>query len=90
MHKTYFNEIFNKESMWSFTKMFRRRMSLYYKYISIGLLGGSDDKESTCNVGDQGLIHGLGRYPGKGNGYPLQYSWLELDYKLKCIYKLED
>ena len=43
-------------------------------YIYIGLPGGSDDKESTCNVGDQVLIPGLGRYPGKGNGYPLQYS----------------
>ena len=29
-------------------------------------------KESTCNVGDLGLIPGLGRSPGKGKGYPLQ------------------
>ena len=34
-------------------------------------------KESTCNVGDLGLIPGLGRSPGEGNGYPLQYSSLE-------------
>ena len=34
-------------------------------------------KESVCNVGDWGLIPGLGRSPGKGNGNPLQYSWLE-------------
>ena len=39
--------------------------------------GGSDDKESACNVGDLGLIPGLGRSPGEGNGYPLQYSGLE-------------
>ena len=39
--------------------------------------GGSDGKESTCNVGDPGLIPGLGRSPGEGNGYPLQYSCLE-------------
>ena len=35
-------------------------------------LVGSDDKESTCNVGDLGLIPGLGRSPGEGKGYPLQ------------------
>ena len=34
-------------------------------------------KESSCNVGDLGLIPGLGRYPGEGKGYPLQYSGLE-------------
>ena len=38
---------------------------------------GSAGKESTCNVGDLGLIPGLGRTPGEGKGYPLQYSGLE-------------
>ena len=38
---------------------------------------GSDDKESTCNAGDPVAIPGLGRSPGEGNGYPLQYSSLE-------------
>ena len=33
------------------------------------------DKESACNVGYLGLIPGLGRSLGEGNGYPLQYSW---------------
>ena len=42
-----------------------------------GIPGSSDDKESACNVGDQGLIPGLGRFPGEGNGNPLQYSCLE-------------
>ena len=32
--------------------------------------------ESTCNVGDLGLIPGLGRSPGEGNAYSLQYSGL--------------
>ena len=36
--------------------------------------GGSDSKESACNVGDPGWIPGLGRSPGEGNGNPLQYS----------------
>ena len=40
-------------------------------------LGGSDSKESACNAGDLGLIPGLGRSPGEGLGYPLQYSCLE-------------
>ena len=37
----------------------------------------SSGKESTCNAGDPGLIPGLGRSPGEGIGYPLQYSGLE-------------
>ena len=42
-----------------------------------GFPGGSDGKESACNVGDLGSIPVLGRPPGEGNGYPLQYSDLE-------------
>ena len=38
---------------------------------------GSAGKESTCNAGDLGSIPGLGRSPGEGKGYPLQYSDLE-------------
>ena len=44
---------------------------------SLSFDGGSDSKESACNVGDLGLIPGLGRSPGEGNGNPLQYSCLE-------------
>ena len=39
--------------------------------------GGSDGKESACNIGDKSSIPGLGRSPEEGNGYPLQYSCLE-------------
>ena len=42
-----------------------------------GFPGGSDGKESACNTGNPGSIPGLGRYPGEGNGCPLQYSCLE-------------
>ena len=42
----------------------------------MGFPGGSAGKESTCSVGDLGLIPELGRSPGEGNGYPLQYSGL--------------
>ena len=46
-------------------------------YLYLGFPGSSVGKESACNAGDQGLIPGLGRSPGEGNGYPLQYSCLE-------------
>ena len=45
-----------------------------------GFPGGSDGKESACNAGDLGLIPGLGRSPGEGNGNPLQYSCLEMPW----------
>ena len=44
----------------------------------LGFPGGSAGKESTCNAGDLGLIPGLGRSPGEGKSYPLQYSWASL------------
>ena len=46
---------------------------------SCGLAG----EESACNVGDLGSIPELGRSPGKGKGYPLQYSGLE--NSMDCI-----
>ena len=45
--------------------------------------GGSAGKEFACNAGDLGLIPGLGRSPGEGKGYPLQYSGLE--NSMDCI-----
>ena len=45
--------------------------------VSLGVPCGSAGKESACNAGDLGLIPGLGRSPGEGKGYPLQYSGLE-------------
>ena len=42
-----------------------------------GFPGGSDGKDSVCNVGDPGLIPGLGRSPEQGHGNPLQYSCVE-------------
>ena len=56
------------------------QLCLFYKVgitIKGGFPGGSDGEESTCNVGDPGLISGLGRSPGEWRGYPLQYSCLE-------------
>ena len=41
------------------------------------LVAHMDGKESACNAGDLGLIPGLGRSSGEGNGGPLQFSCLE-------------
>ena len=43
----------------------------------MGFPGGSEVKESACNVEDLGSVPGLGRSPGEGNSYLLQYSCLE-------------
>ena len=43
----------------------------------VALPCGLDGKGFACNTGDSGLIVGLGRSPGEGNGNPLQYSCLE-------------
>ena len=51
--------------------------------VFLGFPGDSAGKESACNVGDLGLIPGLGRSPGEGNGYPLQNSGLE--NSMDCI-----
>ena len=63
--------------------MFRQRRKIIANdcllgaYFMLGFLGGSEVKESACNVGNLGLIPGSGRSRGEGNGYPLQYSCLE-------------
>ena len=44
----------------------------------MGFLGCSAGKESTCSAGDPGSISGVGRSPGEGRGYALQYSWASL------------
>ena len=46
-------------------------------FLGISTLCGSASKESSCNAGDPGSIPGLGRSPGEGKGYLLQYSGLE-------------
>ena len=43
----------------------------------MGFPCGVDSKESVCKAGEPGLIPGLGRSPGEGHDYPLQYSRLE-------------
>ena len=56
-----------------------------YEYLQLiwVSLGSSAGKESACNAGDLGSIPGLGRSPGEGKGYPLQYS--DLENSMGCI-----
>ena len=51
--------------------------------VFLGFPGGSDGKESAYSVGDLDSIPELGRSPGEGNAYPLQYSGLE--NSMDCI-----
>ena len=51
--------------------------------VFLGFPCGLAGKESACSSGDLGLIPALGRFPGGGKGYPLQYSGLE--NSMDCI-----
>ena len=68
---------------WKHRKIFLLVLFLHQKNFNIillenlGFAAGSDGKESACNAEDSGLISRLGRFPGEGNGYSLQYSYLE-------------
>ena len=57
--------------------------------VFLGFSGGLAGRESACNAGDLGWIPGLGRSPGEGKGYPLQYSGLEnsMDYTVHGVTK---
>ena len=56
--------------------------NIYYRLflllkLNMGFPGGSDGEESACNAADMSLIPQMGRSPGEGDGYPLEYSCLE-------------
>ena len=55
----------------------KKKIGRAFFILTRGFSGSSDGKQSACNVDDLGLIPGLGRSPGEGNGNPLQYSCLE-------------
>ena len=59
----------------------KKQINLFFKKMCVleikGFPGGSEGKESAYNSGDLISIPGLGRSPGEGNGYPLQYSCLK-------------
>ena len=70
----------NSKGKVSFGKRIWKKKEYMYMY---SFPGSSAGKESTCNVGDLGLIPELGKFPGEGKGYPLQYSGLE--NSMDCI-----
>ena len=73
----------------SFLLRFNRKQQNSIKQLSFNLKINLKDKikkkekESACNVVDLGSIPRLGRSPGEGKGYPLQYSGLE--NSINCI-----
>ena len=68
---------------WPGTGTTQTLVIVYERHIGWGFPCGSDSKESSHNAGNLGLIPGLGRFPGEGKGYPLQYSGLE--NSMDCI-----
>ena len=72
---------------WATVHRVEKRQTRLSDFTSLSLLMGfpcgSAGKESACNAADLGSIPGLGRSPGEGKGYPLQYSGLE--NSIDCI-----
>ena len=60
-------------------------------HYTLGFLCGSAGEESACNMGDLGSVPGLGRSPGEGKGYPVQYSGLEnsMDCRVHGVAELD-
>ena len=57
--------------------MLVKTLVLFYSLLDDYSSCSSVSKESACNAGDLGSVPGLGRFPGEGKGYPLQYAGLE-------------
>ena len=53
--------------------------------VFMGFPGGSAGKESTWDAGDLGSIPGLGRSPGEGKGYALQYSAWRIPWTIQSM-----
>ena len=79
---TYANKQCRRPQFNSWVGKIRRRRGGLPTSVFLGFPRGSAGKESTCNMGDLGLIPGLRRSPGEGKGYPLQYSGVKnsIDY----------
>ena len=83
--KYFWSGKFDYNSVFTFTSI---PVDIYlYTCFLLGFLCGSTGKESTCSVGDLGLIPGLGRSPEEEKGYPVQYSGLEnsVDYMVHGV-----
>ena len=75
--KFLYNLIFVRTTLLDYLERQFKKQWLYVSYYAKGLPGSSVGKESDCRAGDLGLIPGLEKSPGEGNGNPLQYSCLE-------------
>ena len=63
---------------WSDHNLLRwQKRSIFKNWEHLDFRGGSESKESACNVADPGSVPGLGKLPGEGDGNPLQCSCLE-------------
>ena len=71
------NRLTDLESLWLPGGMVCHHTKISHSYWLLGFPGGSDGKESACDVGDLSSIPGLGRSSRGGHGNPLQYSCLE-------------
>ena len=69
--------------IWSHSSKIYITYNLNYTHTYMGFSCGSAGKESPRNEGDLGSNPGLGRSPGEGKGYPLQYSGLEIS--MDCL-----
>ena len=69
----------NAMAIWTKALYFKRIIWDFYfgRDLAMDFPSGSDGKASASNVGDPGSVPGLGRFPGEGNGNPLQYCCLE-------------
>ena len=66
-----------EQMLWIIASFLFYFLKLWQIYITHSFPGGSDSKESASNMGDPGLIRGLGWFPAEGNGNSLWYSCLE-------------
>ena len=75
--------------VWFLGQEFPWRRDRLLTPVFLGFLGGSVGKEFACSAGDLGSVPGLGRSPGEGYCYPLQYSGLEnsMDYIVHGVTK---
>ena len=67
----------DRRAWWATVHGVAKSCTALSEHQSPGFSSDSAGKESACNAGDLGSIPGLGRSPGEGKDYPLQYSGLE-------------
>ena len=72
-----YTRLFQPQGLCTYYFILPGKLFLFFFWQCTCFSGGSHSEESACNAGNPGSIPGLGRYPGEGNGYPLQYPCLK-------------